>query len=89
MLSAEVLSEEHESTLDDSDVFLRRNDAAAYLKERFNFCSVGLLAKYATTGNGPVYYKIGRLTFYRRADLDAWIKSRLSRPMRSTSNVVA
>lgn len=75
--------------LNDPDVFMRRCDAAAYLKERFNFGSVGLLAKYATTGAGPEFYKIGRLTFYRRADLDAWIHSSLSRPMRSTSDITA
>lgn len=71
------------------DVFLRRSDAANYLRKYFNFGSSALLAKYAVAGNGPTFYKLGRLTFYRRADLDAWVQSRLSRPMQSTSDQIA
>ncbi len=74
---------------DNLDVFLRRSDAANYLRKRFNFGSSALLAKYATIGLGPTFYKLGRLTFYRRADLDAWVQSRLSRPKKSTSDLVA
>jgi len=66
-------------------IFLRRKDAAAYLKSRYGFCSAGTLAKYATIGGGPEYQYLGDLPVYTRAALDVWARSKLSRPVRSTS----
>jgi hypothetical protein len=65
---------------------LRRADAAAYIRERFAIpCSRQTLAKYAVTGEGPMYRLAGRFPIYVAQDLDAWALSRLSAPVRSTS----
>jgi hypothetical protein len=69
--------------------FLRRKDAAAYLKEHFGFGTASTLAKAAVFGNGPVYCKRGRIPLYRAADLDAWASSQLTGPLRSTSDIPA
>jgi excisionase family DNA binding protein len=37
------------------------------------------LAKLRLTGNGPIYYKLGRRVVYRREDLEAWLESRVAR----------
>ncbi len=66
-------------------IFLRRKDAAAYLKSKYGFCSTGTLAKYATIGGGPEYQYLGDMPVYTRQALDAWALSKLSAPVRSTS----
>ena len=66
-------------------VFLRRKDAAAYLRSKYGFCSTGTLAKYATVGGGPEYQYLGALPVYTQAALDSWALSKLSAPVRSTS----
>lgn len=43
------------------------------------------LERYRLTGDGPRFCKLGKSVRYRRADLDAWIASRL---VRSTSDTV-
>lgn len=35
------------------------------------------LERFRLTGAGPVYAKLGGAVRYRRADLDAWLESRL------------
>jgi hypothetical protein len=65
--------------------YLRRPQAADYLKAHFGFGAVRTLAKLATLGGGPVYRKLGRIVIYDPADLDAWALSRMSAPVRSTS----
>ena len=37
------------------------------------------LAKLRLSGNGPVYCKLGRRVVYRRADLEVWLESRVTR----------
>ena len=37
------------------------------------------LAKLRLSGNGPVYYKLGRRVVYRLQDLVAWLESRVAR----------
>ncbi len=65
--------------------FLRRSDAAEYVRTRFGFpCSKQWLAKLATTGGGPSYRKASRFPVYAIEDLDAWAQARLSAPMRAT-----
>jgi hypothetical protein len=67
--------------------FFRRSDAAQYVQTRFGFpCSRQWLAKLAVTGGGPVYRKAGRTPIYAPADLDAWARSRIGAPQRSTSD---
>jgi hypothetical protein len=72
-----------------TETFLRRKDAAIYLKERFGFGAASTLAKCAVMGNGPVFCKRGRIPLYRAADLDDWARSQLTGPVRSTSEVPA
>jgi hypothetical protein len=66
-------------------ILYRRKQAADYVKERFGFCTARSLAKYATVGGGPPMIYIGKIPFYRPEWLDAWVLSKMSRPVRSTS----
>ena len=50
-------------------------------------CSPRTLAKYAVIGGGPVFRRAGRFPLYSAEDLDEWVASKLSAPMRSTSDV--
>lgn len=56
--------------------WLLRRDAAAYLG-----LSVSTLGHWASLRIGPQYYKAGKFTRYRIADLDAWLSSGLARPL--------
>lgn len=66
---------------------LGRKEAAIYITEKLG---VGIshltLETLASKGGGPVYCKIGRRVFHKRADLDSWINGRTSPPLRSTSH---
>lgn len=69
--------------------FLRRADAAKYVREKWGMpCSAKWLAKLAVVGGGPIYRKAGRFPLYRPTDLDAWVEDRLDAPRRSTSVMV-
>ena len=59
---------------------LKTPEAAEYLG-----LSVPTLARFRTLGGGPKYAKLGSSVRYRKADLDAWLESRL---VRSTSEKV-
>jgi len=65
--------------------FLRRSAAGAYLKEKYGFCSSGVLAKLAVIGGGPEYSYIGTVPVYEPEKLDEWALGKLSHPVRSTS----
>jgi hypothetical protein len=65
--------------------YLRRRDAAAYMKSKYGWGSWQTLAKLAVTGDGPVFRKFGRAVLYAPADIDAWATNRLGPPRRSTS----
>jgi hypothetical protein len=65
--------------------FLRRGAAAEYLQQRYGFCTPKSLSKLACVGGGPVFRKIGTLVVYHPADLDAWAQSKMTAPLRSTS----
>lgn len=67
--------------------FLRRADAAAYLKEQYGVGTTATLAKLACHGGGPLYRKLGRYPVYAAADLDAWAQSRISKKIGSTSEL--
>jgi len=47
------------------------------------------LATYAVRGGGPSYQKFGRRPLYVWADVLAWAESKLSRPVRTTSEAEA
>ena len=53
-------------------------------KEAANYVRLGkpTLERFRISGGGPRYCKLGGAVRYRRADLDAWLESRL---VRSTS----
>jgi hypothetical protein len=71
-----------------SPKFLRRDEAAAYVRRRWGMpCSRGLLAKMAVKGSGPLFRHSGRFPLYTEHDLDDWAEGRLGEPRRSTSEV--
>lgn len=73
-----------------SDKRVRRTEAACYLRERHGVpCGAKNLAKLACLGGGPLFQKFGRLPLYRLGDLDDWAEQKLSRPVRSTSELQA
>ena len=67
---------------------LRRREASRYLQERYGISAKpATLAKYATLGGGPIFRRAGRFPVYDMQDLDDWAESRLSPPVRSTSEL--
>jgi len=65
---------------------LRRHEASKYLHEVHGVeRAPSTLAKLAVTGGGPAFRRIGRVPLYAPEDLDAWVVSKLSLPMHSTS----
>ena len=66
--------------------FLSRAEAAEYVQSHGLPLARGTLQKYATTGGGPRYHKFGHRCVYRREDLDAWIATKLGRPVASSSD---
>ena len=74
------------TTIDTPRRYLRRHDAAQYVRERWGLpCQPSWLAKLAVVGGGPVFRKCGRFPVYEAPELDDWARSRLSTPMCSTS----
>ena len=68
--------------------FLRRADAARYLREAYGIpCVATTLAKYACIGGGPAFRKAGKFPIYSRGDLDAWANQRLGKRVCSTSEL--
>jgi hypothetical protein len=67
--------------------FLRRKAASKYLHEVHGVVRApSTLAKYAVIGGGPVFQRLGRDPVYTPVNLDNWVASKLSGPMRSTSD---
>jgi hypothetical protein len=65
---------------------LRRSAAASHLQREYGLpITPRSLAKLAYTGGGPVFQLLGRYPVYTRENLNAWAESRLSGPLRSTS----
>jgi hypothetical protein len=70
--------------------FLRRKAASDYLHETHGLDRApSTLAKLAVIGGGPIFQRIGRVPLYATDDLDKWVASKLSAPMRSTSDVAS
>jgi hypothetical protein len=74
---------------DDPPVYLREKAAAEYLRARYGHGAAKTLSKLRVIGGGPEFRKAGRLVVYTREALDKWAASKLSRPLRSTSEVCA
>src|SRR5262245_31964154 len=69
---------------------LCRRAASQYLRKKWGLSRApSTLAKYAVVGGGPTFCRAGRVPFYSTDDLDDWVTSKLSEPMRSTSDVGA
>jgi hypothetical protein len=67
---------------------LNRSDAARYLVETWQIpCSVATLAKLAVIGGGPEFRKAGRTPLYPQDGLDSYAQSKMSRRVRSTSEL--
>lgn len=70
--------------------YLRRKAASEYLHETHGLDRApSTLAKLAVIGGGPVFRRAGRFPLYSTDDLDEWVASKLSPPMRSTSDVAS
>jgi hypothetical protein len=69
----------------DPETLLRRGDAANALREAGYPIARATLATLASRGGGPSFRRFGRVPLYRWRDLLDWARSRLSAPMRSTS----
>ncbi len=67
---------------------LRRREASEYLRACYGIpCAPATLAKYASVGGGPAFFKAGaRCALYDRAELDRWAKERLGAALSSTSD---
>jgi hypothetical protein len=65
--------------------YLRRRQAAEYLRGKYGVGAPATLAKLATVGGGPVFQRIGRIPVYTRENLDAWATAKLGPPLRSTT----
>jgi hypothetical protein len=66
---------------------LRRTAASHYLEETWGVSRApSTLAKLAVIGGGPIFRRAGRVPLYSTGDLDKWVASKLSAPMRSTSD---
>lgn len=57
----------------DTDILVTK-EAAAYVR-----LGAPTLERFRITGAGPSFLKLGGAVRYRRADLDAWLESRLTR----------
>jgi hypothetical protein len=67
--------------------FLRPREAAAYMLQRCRYGTPRSLAKWRVTGEGPPFRRSGRLILYDPDDIDSWAEARLTRPLRSTSEI--
>src|SRR5258707_14769995 len=66
---------------------LRRKAASAYLHETYGLDRApSTLAKLAVIGGGPPFRRMNRVPLYAEDDLDRWVASKLTPPMRSTSD---
>lgn len=67
---------------------LRREAAAAYVRDNWGIpCEARTLAKLMTVGGGPLVRLAGRIPLYEKSDLDAWASSKLTKKIRSSSEL--
>jgi len=66
--------------------YFRRKAAGEYLKDRYGFGSAKTLAKLAcVSSDGPAMIYAGNIPLYSKEALDFWALSKLSAPVRNTS----
>jgi hypothetical protein len=69
---------------------LRRKEAARYLEQTWGVIRApSTLAKLAVVGGGPSFRRFNRVPYYDPQDLDTWVASVLSEPLRSTSEATS
>ena len=73
----------------DPDALLTRAATADALNKAGYPVARATLATKATRGGGPPFHRFGQRVLYRWGDVLAWAQSRLSAPMRSTSEADA
>lgn len=66
--------------------FFDRKQAAKHLTDRGLKTAPSTLSKLATVGGGPLFRRYGVRVVYMIDDLNAWAESKLSSPLRSTSD---
>jgi hypothetical protein len=71
------------------DALLRRRETADALTEAGFPMRSATLATKASRGGGPPYRRFGAVALYRWGEALQWAQSRLSAPMRSTSELDA
>jgi hypothetical protein len=70
------------------DLLLTTNEVPGYVEKRFGRAaapSPKTLAKLRCVGGGPEFVRLGVRIAYPQSKIDAWVMSRISRPLRSTS----
>ena len=68
--------------------YIRRPVAAKYIEERHGIpCATKTLAKYAVTGAGPAFIKVGPWPLYTELWCDEWVRSKTSKMVRSTAEL--
>ena len=76
-------------TPDDPNTLLTRKATAEALNAAGYPVRPATLATKASRGGGPPFRRFGRIPLYRWGDTLDWAQSRLSAPMRSTSEADA
>jgi len=65
---------------------LRRAEAAEYVRESWGYpLAARTLAKLACIGGGPPFRRATRFPLYEVRHLDEWVRAKLTRTVRSTS----
>lgn len=74
------------------EIGFNEKEASAYMGDRYGRHSAPkhtTLSKLRCIGGGPIFRKVGKRVVYYARDLDAWMQSRLSLPVPSTSALEA
>lgn len=66
---------------------MTRKETARHITTNYGISmSPPTLDTLASQGGGPKYVKFGRRAYYEAADIDLWVKGRMSRKFTSTSD---
>ena len=66
---------------------MTRKERARHITAEFGISMSPLtLDTLASQGGGPKYVKFGRHAYYQAADIETWVKCRMSRKFTSTSD---
>ena len=69
------------------DKLMTRKETARHIKTHFGITMSPLtLDTLASQGGGPKYVKWGRRAYYEAADIETWVRSRISPKFASTTD---